>query len=183
MMSDLPPPIPPSFPGTPPTPYPPVFVHRDQRKKDVDQLRLLSIFSYVSAGLAGLGIGFIVLHYNVMRTVAGNPGFFRGMPNQPGPDPAIMVQQMFGAFRWFYVVLGLWGVAMAILNVVSGYCLGRHRQRMFSMVVAGLNCLRLPLGTVLGVFTLMILTRDSVRQLYESENAGPALPGGPSSSH
>jgi hypothetical protein len=34
------------------------------------------------------------------------------------------------------------------------------------MVVAGLNCAQMPLGTVLGVFTLMVLSRESVKSLY-----------------
>jgi hypothetical protein len=35
------------------------------------------------------------------------------------------------------------------------------------MVVAGLNVLQVPLGTLLGVFTLLVLARDSVRQAFE----------------
>jgi hypothetical protein len=41
------------------------------------------------------------------------------------------------------------------------------------MVVAGINCLHIPLGIVLGVFTIIILVRDSVRELYEArQHAG-----------
>ena len=34
------------------------------------------------------------------------------------------------------------------------------------MVIAGINCLHIPLGTLLGVFTLVVLGRESVRKLY-----------------
>jgi hypothetical protein len=37
---------------------------------------------------------------------------------------------------------------------------------MFSIVVAGVNCLQIPFGTALGVFTMMVLLRDTVRQSY-----------------
>ena len=36
------------------------------------------------------------------------------------------------------------------------------------MIVAGLNCVHIPLGTVLGVFTLVVLMRDSVRESYDA---------------
>jgi len=35
------------------------------------------------------------------------------------------------------------------------------------MIVAGLNCLHIPLGTLLGVFTLVVLSRGSVATMYE----------------
>lgn len=37
---------------------------------------------------------------------------------------------------------------------------------MFALVVAGLDCVRIPVGTALGVFTISVLLRDSVRQSY-----------------
>jgi hypothetical protein len=37
---------------------------------------------------------------------------------------------------------------------------------MFSLVVTGITCLSFPFGTALGVFTIIVLTRGSVRQLY-----------------
>ena len=162
-MNDLPPPVPTSLPP----------LYRDQRKTDLDHLRLLSIFSYVSAGLALLGLLFIVFHYAMMHTMFGNPAFSQqfvapnGVRRTVGPpfDP----RQFFSMFLWFYVAFGTWGVLMAVLNVVSGVCLGRHNNRTFSLVVAGLNCLRMPLGTALGAFTFVVLLRDSVRSLYEAE--------------
>ena len=42
------------------------------------------------------------------------------------------------------------------------------RHRTFSRVVAGLNCLHIPLGTVLGIFTSIVLGRESVGQLVEA---------------
>ena len=42
------------------TELPPLL--RDQRKIDTDHLRLLAVFHFVIAGLAIVGIGFLVLH-------------------------------------------------------------------------------------------------------------------------
>jgi hypothetical protein len=43
-----------------------------------------------------------------------------------------------------------------------------ERPDVFAGVVAGINCLHIPLGTVLGVFTIVVLIRDSVRELYSA---------------
>ncbi len=80
------------------------------------------------------------------------------------PPPA----EFFAIFKWFYLLGAIWFVASGILNLLSGLFLLARKHRMFSMVVAGMNCLHMPLGTVLGVFTLVVLLRDSVREAYEA---------------
>ena len=37
-------------------------------------------------------------------------------------------------------------------------------------MVAGLNCLHMPLGTLLGVFTFIVLARPSVQALFEQRS-------------
>lgn len=69
----------------------------------------------------------------------------------------------------FFVVLALviaMGLGMTGLISVAGYCLSRRRKYMFCMVAAALSCLLVPLGTVLGVSTLVVLTRPRVRALF-----------------
>lgn len=139
---------------------------RDPRKADADQLTLLAVFHFVGAGLAGFGMLFLFVHYSIMSAVFNNPQMWNNaqmMKNLPqGPSP----EQFFGIFKWFYVFGGAWFVASLGLNVISGFCLLGRKGRMFSMVVAGMNCLHIPLGTVLGVFTIIVLMRDSVREAY-----------------
>ncbi|QEG41773.1 hypothetical protein [Roseimaritima ulvae] len=50
----------------------------------------------------------------------------------------------------------------------SGICLRQIKARTLSMVVAVLNCLQFPLGTALGVLTIIALFQDPVREAYES---------------
>jgi hypothetical protein len=38
-------------------------------------------------------------------------------------------------------------------------------------VVAGIECIVMPFGTVLGVFTLVVLSRESVKTLFAAERA------------
>ena len=61
------------------TELPPLI--RDQRKADVDHLRLLSIFHFVGAGLAVLGLGFLAVHYLFFHAFLNNPEMWK---NQKG---------------------------------------------------------------------------------------------------
>lgn len=155
------------FPGYM-TALPPLL--RDQRKIDADHLKILSIFHFVGAGLAVIGIGFVFLHFILMHSVFENPKMWEHA-QQPGvPPPA----EFFAFFKWIYLAGGVWFMASCVVNVISGLCLRARKLRTFSLVVAGFNCMHLPLGTVLGVFTMIVLMRDSVRELYD---ANPTMLG------
>jgi len=57
-------------------------------------------------------------------------------------------------------------VLASVLNLLSAIFLLQKRHRIFSIIIGGLNCLQIPVGTALGVFTIIVLSRDSVRELY-----------------
>jgi hypothetical protein len=135
----------------------------DQRKADADHLRLLSIFHFVGAGLAVLGMGFLTLHYIVFHAFLANPDIWR---NQKGAVPP--PRELFAIFKWFYVVFGAWLAASGVANLLSGLFIGRRKYRIFSLAVAGMNCIHIPFGTVLGVFTFIVLLRPSVCDVYEA---------------
>ena len=135
---------------------------RDQRKVDADHVKLLAIFHFIGAGLALIGLVFLLGHCALMHAIFTNPKFLESQ--KQGPSPA----EIFAIFKWVYAVGAVWFVASGILNLISGFCLLARKGRTFSMVVAVINCLHIPLETVLGVFTLIVLIRDSVRELYEA---------------
>ena len=66
-------------------------------------------------------------------------------------------------FAGAWIVLGL---LFAVLLAVAGLNLARHQRYMFCLVMAGVGCIFMPFGTVLGVFTIIVLMRDSVKQLF-----------------
>jgi hypothetical protein len=137
-------------------------LHKDQRKIDADHLKLLSIFHFVGAGLALLGLLFLLAHYAVMHTLLANPKMWENQKQSPPPA------ELFAIFKWIYLVGAIWFIGSGILNLISGLCLRARKHRTFSLVVAGINCVHIPLGTVLGVFTIIVLLRDSVREWYEA---------------
>ena len=64
----------------------------------------------------------------------------------------------------------LLGWSLAIVVFLSGRKLRQRKHWTFSVVVAGIECAFMPLGTVLGVFTLITLTKPSVKELYEESS-------------
>jgi hypothetical protein len=134
-------------------------ITRDQRKVDVDQLNLLAIFHFVGAGLALVGLLFLGLHFLMFMTFMANAPDPRGNRLPPA--------EFFMFFRFFYVIAAAFFVSSGVLNIMSGLFLRSRTHRMFSIVVAAINCMHMPIGTVLGAFTIVVLARDSVRELYD----------------
>jgi hypothetical protein len=137
----------------------------EPNKKDVEHLRQLSIFHFTAAGLALAGLLFLAGHYAIMSSVFNDPAVMAKM-NKDSNLPA----NFFHMFIWFYVVFGTFVIVSGIANVISAIFLRQRRHRTFSFIVAGLNCLHMPLGTVLGVFTFVVLGRESVIQMYEAKS-------------
>jgi quinol-cytochrome oxidoreductase complex cytochrome b subunit len=129
---------------------------------------LLGIFSFVIAGLGVFGLIFLGLHYLLMSTMLNNPEMWKKMQEQPNAPP-FDPMQFFNAFRYIYLFIGAWGFASIICNAIAGFCLLNQRDRMFCMIIAGFNCINFPFGTALGIFTLLVLLRDSVRLKFEGD--------------
>jgi cytochrome bd-type quinol oxidase subunit 2 len=128
--------------------------------QDKEHLRLLAIFHYVVAGLAALFSFFPLLYSTIggfMLYAAHHPG-----PTNQEPPPAIV--------GWIFVALGALfffaGLAMAICILMAGRSLARQRRYLFAFVIACLECFFIPFGTILGVFTIIVLSRESVKTLF-----------------
>jgi hypothetical protein len=139
----------------------------DRSLIDAEHLRLLAIFHFVSAGLALCGLLIVLVQFALFYSFMANPEIWANSDQPPPPEMVL------GFFRWFFLGLALWIGVSGVLNLMSGFFLRRRRHRTFSMIVAGLNCLHVPLGTLLGVFTFIVLGRASVERMYESNSPAP----------
>jgi hypothetical protein len=76
---------------------------------------------------------------------------------------------------WIFAVVGsllfLLGIAIAICILIAGRCLSRNKHYAFALVIACIECLFIPSGTILGVFTIIALSRESLKTLF---SAAPA---------
>jgi len=148
---------------------PPMLRHEDYTAmRDAEHLRLLSIFHYVMAGLEVIGACFASL-YLVMAFVFANLPVSTGSGGSgPGMSPADakaleMMTWIWGAIGGVGAALG---IAMAACSFFAARFLAARRHPTFVMVVAGIECLAFPLGTALGVFTILVMQRPSVRALF-----------------
>lgn len=66
-------------------------------------------------------------------------------------------------------------ILMAILQFRASRCLKEHRSRRFCQVVAGVSCLKVPYGTVVGVLTFLVLGRESVKEMLAASPSPPAV--------
>jgi hypothetical protein len=133
-----------------------------QRWKDEEHLRLLSIFHFVVGGFAALILPFLVIHFLFFMTFFANAEAFPGAKEQAFP------REMIPIFIACYCIAGLIISLFAGANLLSGWLLRQKTHRVFSFVVAALDCLSIPWGTILGVFTILVLTRPSVQRMYET---------------
>lgn len=131
---------------------------------DLEHLQLLGIFHYVVGGLMMLFSCFFLIYLVMGLVIAFNPEGFGPNRHQPGDRE---MQMFFGLMMAAFAACAIFsGWTMGGLTIYSGSCLRKHRRRMFSQIIAGIACLFMPFGTVLGVFTILVLQRDSVRRLY-----------------
>jgi len=124
---------------------------------DESHLNLLSIFYYIFAGLGALGGCFMVGHWWFMNSIM--TGKLGNSANPPPPELMAFMQIIY-AVVGFSIVLG------TVLNILAAIFLRQRKHRVFTMVVAGLICLQFPFGTALGVFTFVVLMRETVRESY-----------------
>lgn len=135
---------------------------------------LLSVFHYVMAGLGTLGGFFMAAYFAFVGYIVTTvmPSVPSGAGSSPPPAPPAGFAWFFGAFG---VLISLSILAFAVLHFLCGRWIAARRNRTFCFVVGCLSCISFPLGTVLGVFTIIVLQRESVRWLFEKQTPGVYL--------
>jgi len=138
--------------------------------RDEEHLRLLSIFDYVLAGLAGGLSAFYALPHLILGL------FFILAPENlaaEGQPPVPFIGVSF--IGWSFVILAAVfitvGWVFAAFVFTAGRCLARRRRYSFCLVIAAIECVFIPFGTALGVFTIIVLERESVKRLFASNDA------------
>lgn len=138
----------------------------DQLKTDVEHLRLLSIFHYIVGAITGVFSLLPIMH------LAIGVAMVTGRFERSGDAPPAM-------FGWFFIVVALvfimCGLALATCLVLAGRFLSRREHYLFCFVIAALACIFFPFGTVLGVFTIIVLSRPAVKELF-TRSPSPANP-------
>lgn len=131
--------------------------------EDHSHLNSLSIAHYVVGGAMVLFSCIPLIH-----TAIGLSFILGGEESAAHPEQG--PPRLFG---WMFFLLGLCffllGQAVSIAIIASGRFLRRRENYMFSFVLACIACFFVPVGTILGVFTIIVLSRDSVKELYKEQ--------------
>lgn len=148
----------------------PVYYHEDLSKfrqdvLDVEHLKLLRLFHYVNSGVA-VFISAIFLPYIVVGTLCClNPSLFKS-----GADAATEFPGMFFLAAGVVPALMCWIYAGA--NFWAARALRDRSHHLGCMIISGVNCMFAPFGTMLGILTIMTLSRESVKARFDNALIG-----------
>ena len=143
----------------------PSGVDEYQRRQDNDHLNLLAIFYYIMGGLTALGALGIGAYFALFGVV------FSAAASGQGPGHEQPPAFLGGFFIVAGVVAFLLTALVAGLTIYAGMCLQQKKNSTLIYVAAALNCLHVPLGTALGIFTFIVMSRPSVKALFDGSAA------------
>ncbi len=135
--------------------------------QDEQHLQLLSIFYYVVAVIAGFFACIPVIHLVL--------GIMMLSGTIPIDDTGQKAPEFLG---WIFIAIALllitFGVVLAVVMILVGRFLTKRVRYTFCLVAAAVSCLFMPLGTILGIFTIVVLSRPSVKQMFGVTTSAPA---------
>ncbi|MFN8256532.1 MAG: hypothetical protein U0W24_12625 [Bacteroidales bacterium] len=127
-----------------------------------EHLNLLSIFYYIYGGLSFLGAIVLAVYLFVVYFIVNRIPEVEDMANNEAHLAISIVVIVF-------IVLLLMMIAVGILFIVSAINLKKRKNRTLSIVMSVFALLSFPLGTALGIFTLIVLNRASVIEMYKMQ--------------
>jgi hypothetical protein len=136
---------------------------------DEEHLKLLSICYMISAAISAcfsmMGLMYVGMGAVVSEAMKHAPELTTDTGNAP---PPALIGWIFGAIG---VTVFLILITMAGLKLGVAFSLKKRKARTFCMVVAAFECLGVPYGTLLGIFTFLVLGRDSVTRAFDASIA------------
>lgn len=149
---------PPSFPPPPDPRYVPYAIPTSTPSSE--HLRLLAIFHYIVGGISLLFSTLPLMHIALGAMLLS--GSF--------PQPAGGAPPMPKEFGWIFIGAGIcfmvFGYAISIAMLVAGYKLQNRRSYTFCFAIACVECIFMPLGTILGVFTIVVLNKPDAKAQF-----------------
>ncbi|WP_144989319.1 hypothetical protein [Gimesia aquarii] len=124
-------------------------MNRDER-----HLKLLSKIQIVY-GIANLFVSYYF--YEALFILVHE---YRKMLEQSRPELEVALLLGFG------FVLLLIGIAILFCIILTGQSLAQHQNYTFCLIVAAAECFIFPIGTFIGIWTIWVLRRNSVKALF-----------------
>lgn len=150
----------------------------------LDRLRLLSIGYYISGTIGAVIVSFFLIHFFLFlgfslipesqwNTTKQSPPVTQQSSPIPFPSPLATAKTNEGPpvimFRIFAVVIGviiLVGWTLNGLTIYAGHCIKKRKHKVFIYVMAALNCICIPYGTLLGIATITLFQWPEVQDQF-----------------
>jgi O-antigen/teichoic acid export membrane protein len=153
---------------------PPALSEAEEQIIVRERLRLLAVGFYVKGAVGAAVVSFFLIHFVMLLGFSFLPqAAWDAKPksvtttqssavvSSPSPSPRPVNQgPPVIMFRIFAAVIGgiiLLGWTFGALTIYAGRCVQKRTHRAFILVMAGLNCILIPWGTLLGIATFYVL--------------------------
>ena len=128
--------------------------------KDEQDLNQLATFHYVWGGISVFFACLPLIYMLVGLLLLVAPELMNDMESDE-EFPVQIMGILFAAGGLFAFILSQ---AIAICIILSGKFLAHRKNYMFSFIMACFICMMFPFGSILGIFTIITLSRESVKQ-------------------
>jgi|YelNatPaOPRAMG01_1025707.scaffolds.fasta_scaffold34832_5 hypothetical protein len=137
------------------------FVPAPPVAREYEHLKLLTIFHTILGILIIFTSSIFIIHTVFGLMMFLHPSSFGGPgKNQPPPSFGLIFFLIGGL-----VVLGGW--SLGALTIYAGQCIRMRKKYTFIQVIEALLCFFVtPLGTALGIFTLLTLNQPTVKAMF-----------------
>ena len=152
----------------------------------LDRLRLLSIAYYISGAIGAAFVSFLLIHFFVLLGLSFVPASQWNQPastagtahyispsQSPTPSrisngaaapPTIMFRIVAGVIGLIIIC----GWTLGALTVYAGQCIKKREHKVFIYVMAAINCIWIPYGTLLGIATILLFQWPEVQAEFKT---------------
>ncbi len=152
----------------------PLTALQNQEDINTDNLQTLTLCHFIMGGLIALFSCMFIFHIVMGVMMIHNPSAFTPAPparSAPSIPTALGFPPMMGyMFLTIGIIAVISGWTLGGLTAYAGRCLKERKHYIFILIIAGCNCaFVMPLGTLLGAFTFVVLLRPTVKSLFDSQ--------------
>jgi len=156
-----------------------------------ERLRLLSLGYYISGGIGAVFASFMLMYVAMLGAMsflpdqawtppAGAGSISSGDNSSPQINPAFhserssappqMVFRIMAGVMGFFVVCG-W--ILSGLTIYAGYCVKQRKHKIFIHIIAGINAIWIPYGTLLSIASFLVLCSEAGKSEFTARTAQP----------
>ncbi|MEJ2196814.1 MAG: hypothetical protein P8X73_18420 [Ignavibacteriaceae bacterium] len=131
---------------------------------DAEHLRLLCLFHYISGGIK-LFLSLVLL-FQFLLLIFFWEGLMQSYDGHRFTSNNELDSTILNIFFYLWLFILVIIISQGILEILSARFIKQRKNRIFSYILAIMNLLSIPYGTILGIMTIIVLSRNSIKELY-----------------